>query len=158
MSHLSGIQGEFRIINTPGEYSISGFTLHAIGWENTSGIEQNLQLWNIEDVSILHVGALTRDLGDKELQELERMGIDVLLLPVGGGTSLNAAQAMKLVTTIEPRMIVPIHYKLPNLTEKLDSVEVFTKELGITSKPEAKLVLKAKNLPQEEMQTVILQP
>ncbi|MBI3255499.1 MAG: MBL fold metallo-hydrolase [Candidatus Andersenbacteria bacterium] len=158
MSHVSGVQGEYRLINTPGEYSISGFTLHALGWENAAGLEQNIQLWNIEDVAILHVGALTRDLTDKELQELERMGIDVLIVPVGGGSSLNVSQAMNLVTTIEPRMIIPIHYKLPHLNEKLDPVDVFTKELGVSTKPEAKLLLKAKNLPQEEMQTIILQP
>lgn len=156
MSHLSGIQGEYKLINTPGEYSISGFTLYALGWQTVEGVERNLQLWGIEDMSVLHVGALSRDLTDKELQELEKIGIDILIVPVGGGTSLNAKQAVNLITTIEPRIVIPIHYKIPSLTEKLDSVDVFAKELGVQVKPEEKLTIKAKNLPQDDMQTVIL--
>lgn len=158
MSHISGVQGEYFLVNTPGEFSIRGFTAHAIGWEAPDGSERALQLWVVEDVSILHLGQLNRDLTDKELQELERIGIDVLLLPVGGGESLNLKQAMNLLTTIEPRLVIPIHYKLPGLKEKLDSVDQFTKELGVSVSPEAKLTLKAKHLPEEEMQTVVLKP
>jgi L-ascorbate metabolism protein UlaG (beta-lactamase superfamily) len=156
MSHISGVQGEYKLINTPGEFSISGFTLHALGWENNDGIEKNLQLWEIEEMTLLHVGALSRDLTDKELQEVEKIGIDILLVPVGGGNSLTSKQAVNLVTTIEPRVVIPIHYKIPSLTEKLDPVDQFAKELGVSSKPEEKFTIKAKNLPQEEMQIVIL--
>lgn len=158
MSHVGGVQGDFAVINTPGEYSIRGFTLYALGWQGEDGHEKNVQLWTIEDTSILHLGALNRELSDKELQEIERVGIDILLLPVGGGSGLNVKQAMTLLTTIEPRMVIPIHYKLPALKEELESVDHFAKELGVKVEPQPKVIIKAKNLPQEEMQTVILQP
>lgn len=158
MSHLSGVQGEYKLINTPGEYSISGFTLYAPGWQTAEGVERSLQLWVIEETSILHVGALNRDLTDKELQEIERIGIDILLLPVGGGNGLNLKQAMNLMTTIEPRLLIPIHYELKGLKEKLDSVSHFTKELGIKPDPQPKIIVKPKKLSDEEMETVMLQP
>ena len=158
MSHLQGIQGEYRLINTAGEYSLSGFTLHALGWHNEANIEQNLQLWDIEEMTLLHVGAITRDLTDVELQKLEKIGVDILVIPVGGGSGLDVKGAMKLVTTIEPRLLLPIHYNLPGLKEKLEPISQFAKELGVEVKPEPKITIKAKNLPEDEMQTIILKP
>lgn len=146
------------IINTPGEYTVSGFTLHALGWLTSEGVERSLQVWRIEDMSLLHLGALNRELVDKELQVLEKTSIDVLLLPVGGGSGLSTKQALALITTIEPRVVIPIHFALPGLVEKLDGVEQFAKEMGVDSKQrEPKVILKANKLPTEDVQTIILQ-
>lgn len=158
MSHISGVQGEPLVLATPGEYSVRGFTLHALGWHDANGNERNLQLWNIEDVCLLHVGALDRDLTDEELQILERVGIDILLLPVGGGSGLALKQALNLMTTVEPRIVIPIHYRLPGLKEELEPVDKFAKELGVTVSPIDKFTVKANKLPPDEMETVILQP
>jgi L-ascorbate metabolism protein UlaG (beta-lactamase superfamily) len=37
--------------------------------------------------------------------------VNVLLVPVGGGNSLNAAQAAELVSMLEPNIVVPMHYQ-----------------------------------------------
>lgn len=157
MSQISGIQGNPLIIDTPGEYSVKGLTLYAMGWKPAEGEERNVQRWVIEDMVVLHVGALTRKLEEKELQELERTDIDVLLIPVGGGSGLTAKDALSLVGTLEPRVVIPIHYKLPGLTEQLDDVKVFAEEMGVDAKnTEKKLVLKKSKLPQEDVLTAIL--
>ncbi len=159
MSNLSGIQGDPLVINTPGEYSFKEYMLHAIGWNNADGTEQSVQRWMVEEMFVLHVGALNRELNEQELQELEKVDIDVLLIPIGGGSGLTTSQAMKMITTIEPRVIIPIHYDLPGLKEKLTSVKAFAEEMGISApKPEKKLLLKKNRLPQEDVQTVILAP
>lgn len=159
MSNISGIQGTPLIINTPGEYSMKEFSLHSIGWSDTDGNERSLQRWMVEDIVVLHIGSLNRDLNQQELQELERADIDVFLVPIGGGTSLTTAQAMKMISTIEPRIVIPIHYSLPGLTEKLDSVKAFAEEMGVSAQAaEKKLILKKNKLPQEDMQTIILAP
>ena len=159
MSNTSGIQGDPLIISTPGEYSMKEFSLHSIGWNDDAGNERSIQRWMVEDIVVLHVGSLNRELNAQELQELERADIDVLLVPVGGGTGLTTAQALKMISTIEPRMVVPIHYQLPGLTEKLDSVKAFAEEMGVSaSSTEKKIILKKNKLPQEDMQTIILVP
>lgn len=158
MSYQSGIQGDPTIISTPGEYSIAGFTLYAIGWTNGNQTEKNLQLWVIEDLSILHIGSLNRAMTDTELQSLEKISIDILLLPIGGGSGLDVKQAMNTLTTIEPRIVIPIHYQLPGLKEKLEKPEVFLKEAGASSAPQKKLIVKAGKLPQEDLQIVMLDP
>ncbi|MDA1169420.1 MAG: MBL fold metallo-hydrolase [bacterium] len=159
MSNISSIQGNPIVINTPGEYSLKEFALHSIGWNDEQGNERSLQRFMVEDIVVLHIGSLNRDLNASELQELERADIDVFFVPVGGGTALTLSQAMKMITTIEPKIVIPIHYALPKLTEKLESVESFAKEMGVSATAtEKKLILKKNKLPQEDMQTVILAP
>lgn len=158
MSHVDAIQGEPYVINTPGEYSVRGLTLYALGWhDEETNAEKNIQLWNIEKISLLHIGALNRELTDRELQELERRDIDVLLLPVGGGSGLNTQQALHIVTVVEPRMIIPIHYALPGLKEELQPVDAFAREMGINpAERQPKVIIKANKLPSEEVTTVLL--
>lgn len=159
MSNISSVQGNPVVINTPGEYSLKEFALHSIGWNDEQGNERSLQRWMVEDIVVLHIGSLNRDLNASELQELERADIDVFFVPVGGGTGLSLDKAMKMISTIEPRIVIPIHYSLPGLTEKLDPIKLFAQEMGVSETAvEKKLVLKKNKLPQEDMQTVILAP
>lgn len=159
MSQLSGIQGEPLVIDTPGEYSLKEFTLHSIGWHAEDGNERSLMRWNVEDMVILHIGALNRELEEQELRELERTDIDVFLVPVGGGTGLTTKQALHMVSTIEPRVVIPIHYNVPGSAEKLEGVKAFADEMGVSNgAPEKKVILKASKLPAEDMQTFILAP
>ena len=158
MSHVSGVQGNPTVIKTPGEYALSGFTLYGTSWAGEDGIEKNLQLWVVEDVSVLHLGQLDRLLTDKELQSLEKIGIDILLLPIGGGKGLDQKQATTTLTTIEPRIVIPIHYSLPKLSEKLEKSDAFLKEIGEDVQPQKKLVIKANKLPQDDLEVVVLEP
>lgn len=158
MSHLAGIQGEYQLINTPGEYSIKGMMLHALGWTDQDKAEHSLHLWEIEKITLLHLGALNRDLTDAELQVLERKDIDILFLPIGGHDGLTPAKAIHLLTTIEPRITIPVHFALPGLKEKLDNVNSFASEMGINAKnKQPKLIVKANKLPLDTT-TVILTP
>lgn len=151
MSQLSGIQGDPLLIDTPGEYSFREFTLHSIGWHSEDGKERNLQRWMVEDMVILHVGALNRDLQEQELRELERVDIDVFLVPIGGGSGLNLKQALHMISVIEPRIVIPINYT--------EGIKAFAEEMGVSNvTPEKKAILKASKLPSEDMQTIILAP
>ncbi len=159
MSNVTGATPETTIIDTPGEYSLKQFVLHSIGWNTEDGTERSIQRWMIEDMVILYLGALNRPLTEAELRELELVAIDILIIPVGGGSGLTAAQAMKAITTIEPRVVVPIHYAYQGSKEKLDSLKAFAEEAGISvSAGEKKAILKKSKLPNEEMQTIILAP
>jgi L-ascorbate metabolism protein UlaG (beta-lactamase superfamily) len=160
MSHIKSVQGEPYIIDTPGEYAPQGATLHAMSWYTSEGVERNVQRWHIEGFVLLHVGALNRPLNNDELQELEKTDIDILFLPVGNKESLTVKQAVELLTTIEPRIVIPIHFKIPKLREELESVEPFANEVGAEkSQREKKLTLKSrKKLPEKELATIILMP
>lgn len=159
MSHTLGIQGDGAILNGPGEFTIGGFTLHAIPWRSLDNTERSIQRLFLEGLCLVNLASLNRELTNGELQEIEKTNIDVLLTPAGGGSALNAKQAVKLVTTLEPRLVIPIHVALPGLKEKLDRVDIFAKEFGVKpSHTEKKIVIKSSRLPKEEMQVAILIP
>ncbi len=151
MSQISGIQGDPLIIDTPGEYSLKECTLHSIGWHAENNDERNLQRWMIEDMVILHVGALNRELQEQELRELERVDIDVFLVPIGGGSGLTRKQALNMISVIEPRIVIPINYT--------EGMKAFAEEMGVQDiNPEKKVTLKSNKLPSEDMQIIILAP
>jgi len=157
MSHLEGIPKETPVINTPGEYSINGLTLTAVPWRAKDGNERSLHRWQIEGMSLLHVGAINRELTTEELEILSESNIDILLVPIGGGESLTTEQALQLITTIEPRLVIPINYATAKIKEKLATVEQFAKEMGASPDDlQAKLVVKKAKLPEDELQTAIL--
>ena len=159
MSNVKGITDASVIINTPGEYSLRGTTLDALGWHDQDGSEQLLLRWEIEGMNCVYLGALNRAVTDKELSRLSQVNTDILILPVGGGSALNTKEALKTVSEFEPRMVIPINYKVPKWKEKLEAVDQFKKELGVKdTKPEKKVIVRANKLPQDDMQTVILEP
>ncbi|MBI1833251.1 MAG: MBL fold metallo-hydrolase [Candidatus Andersenbacteria bacterium] len=159
MSHLKGISGEPQVIDSPGEYTLRGFTLQGLGLRGEDGHEYSIFRWHIEGIVILYLGALPRVVDEKELGEITKTDIDVLIVPVGGGESLTSKQAAEMISHVEPRMIIPIHFALPKWKEKLDPVDVFAKEMGVSaSKVEKKLVLRPSRLPDEDVETVILKP
>ena len=146
--------GDIFRISSPGEYEIKGIFIYAI----SLGDKKNL-IYHIESeqVSIGHLGNLNRTLSSKELEQLN--GIDVLLIPVGGNKVLDAVKAVDLVSQIEPRIVIPMHYALPGLKEKLDSVDRFCKEVGSCEKEKLdKLKVAKKDLPAEETRFCILNP
>ena len=89
---------------------------------------------------------------------LEAIGnIDILFVPVGGVYTVNGAGAAQIVSQIEPKMVIPIHYALPKLKYKLDGLEPFLKTMGKKETgAQQKLLIKQKDLPQEETAVVVL--
>jgi L-ascorbate metabolism protein UlaG (beta-lactamase superfamily) len=159
MSHLKSLTGDPVVIDTPGEYSLSHYTLYARGWHDEDDNERAFHRWHIEGITLLHLGALNRKLEDAELQELENTDIDILFLPVGGHDSLDVEKALKLLTTVEPKIVIPIHYQIPKLNIKLASVDQFAKEMGVDPKSTIpKLNIASGKLPPEGLETIILSP
>lgn len=158
-AYSKNLTGNPLIIDTPGEYSLSHLTLYARGWHDEESNERAFHRWHIENITLLHVGALNRKLQDTELRELEDIDINILFLPVGGHDSLDVEKALKLLTTVEPRIVIPIHYHIPKLNNKLASVNQFAKEMGVSPKSAIpKLNITSGKLPTEGLETIILSP
>ena len=155
-SASSGISGEPFLVDTPGEYDIKGVTLTGVPLKQEKGYV-TVFLYESEDMRVLDLSHI-KDFNLKE-EELEAMGdIDILIIPVGGNTVLSASSASKVVNQIEPKLVIPSHYKMKELILDLDSVEKFIKEMGGKSETLEKLTIKKKELPEEGMRLVILEP
>jgi len=158
-NNLGAIRGKPYLINTAGEYEVKGVFVEGVeAWhdEKSGGERGSNVIYRIEmeDISITHLGDLGHILDAKQLEKLE--GTDILLIPVGGKYTINAAKAVEIISQIEPRIVIPMHYKVPGLKVDIDGVDKFVKELGLKPRTEEKLKITKKDLPQEDMELVVL--
>jgi L-ascorbate metabolism protein UlaG (beta-lactamase superfamily) len=152
----SGISGSRFDITDPGEYDIKGVTITGIPLKQENKYI-SIFLIESEDIRVLNLTHV-KDFNLKE-EELEELGeIDILILPVGGNTVLSASAASKIVNTVEPKIVIPSHYKMPNLIFDLDAKEKFIKEMGGKKEETEKLTVKKKDLQEEGAKLVILEP
>jgi L-ascorbate metabolism protein UlaG (beta-lactamase superfamily) len=156
-NYLDAVTGRQHALTGPGEYEIGGVFITGIATVQEARTAHNvLYLFDYGGLTIAHLGDMDKVPTQTQIEDLEE--VNILLLPVGGGNSLNAAQAAELVSMLEPSIVVPMHYQLPGLTLALDGVERFLKEMGVTEPvSESSLKLTAGNLP-EETQIVLLSP
>lgn len=122
------------LVDGPGEYEVKGIAVFGIRsfHDNQQGAEHGLNtiyVIEVDEIRICHLGDLGHALDDSIIESIGTP-IDVLLVPVGGGTSLGAEKAAEVVRAIEPRWVVPMHYRVPGLKTELDGVETFLKEMG----------------------------
>jgi L-ascorbate metabolism protein UlaG (beta-lactamase superfamily) len=155
-SATSGISGEPFLMDTPGEYDLKGVTVTGIPLKQEDK-HTTVFLIESEDIRILDLTHI-KDWNMKE-DEIEGLGeIDILIIPVGGNTVLSASQAAKVVNEIEPKIVIPAHYKMKDLIFDLDSIEKFIKEMGGKKEELDKLTVKKKELVEEGTKVVVLEP
>jgi L-ascorbate metabolism protein UlaG (beta-lactamase superfamily) len=155
-SAVSGISGEHFDITDPGEYDIKGVTVTGIPLKQE---EKYITIFLIEseDMRILNLTHIKEfNLTENELEELGE--IDILILPVGGNTVMSASAASKAVNEIEPKIVIPSHYKMPGLIIDVDDLNKFIKEMGGKKEEMEKLTIKKKDLPEEGTKVVVLEP
>jgi L-ascorbate metabolism protein UlaG (beta-lactamase superfamily) len=148
-------------IRGPGEYEVAGVSV--IGVPTYHDPEKGarhgrntIYLIEIDDVRVCHLGDLGHPLDDSEAEAISAP--DVLLVPVGGHTTINAAQAAGVVRQLEPRYVVPMHYAIPGLKLDLDPLDRFLKEMAVAAtEPLPKLSVQASS-GEYETKVVVLEP
>ena len=160
-NNIKAVAGEPFVVNGPGEYEVKGVSISGIVsyHDKKEGAERGLNtiyLIEMDKIKICHLG----DFGQEKLSDsqLEAIGeVDILMIPVGGKYTINASEAAKIAKQIEPRLIIPMHYKISGLTvDGLADAKDFLKEMGVEEKIIVdKLTLKEKDLSSKEMEVVL---
>jgi len=151
---VEGVVGSPRVVRGPGEYEMAGVLITGIRTyhDNQRGARRGTNtafIIEAENLRLCHLG----DLGHLPTPEqVEAMGgIDILLVPVGGGNTLDATAAAETVSLLEPKLVIPMHYATPVTSRKLDPLDRFLKEMGasptLTSQP--RLSVSHSSLPHE---------
>ncbi len=160
-NYTSPARGQDHVFQGPGEYEVNGIFITGVatfhkGKEGER--ERNtVFLYQFEDLSVCHLGDLGTFPSREQVELLS--GADILLLPVGGGDTLDAAKAVEIVTELEPKIVVPMHYALPDFNLDLDEVDKFLKEMGVPApEPVPLLKLTKSDLNTDETRVVLLVP
>jgi len=158
-NYVSGIKNAPKVVDGPGEYEIKGVFITGIATfhDRKKGAQRGRNtvfLLEFNGLTICHLG----DLGHVPTQaQVEALSdIDVLLIPVGGVSTIGAPQAAEVISLLEPKIVIPMHYKTKALTLKLASVNRFLQEMGLKKlAAQESLKVTTSTLP-EETQIVLL--
>ena len=158
-TYLKAVAGKPIVVDGPGEYEISGAFLTAIPTyhDGEKGGERGKNLVfviEMEGIKICHLG----DLGHvPTADQAEGMtGADVLMIPVGGDSTIDGAKAAEIVPTLDARIVIPMHYKTPVSKGDLESADRFLKEMQATAvQAQPKLSLSYNTVP-SDTQVILL--
>lgn len=149
---------EAFIIRNPGEYEKQGIAIRGIAsfHDNKEGAERGpntIYVMKAEEITLAHLGDLGHKLTDQQVEDIG--DIDILMIPVGGNYTIDAKTAAEVIGQIEPKIVIPMHYKIPGLEVPIDGPEKFIKELGLTPEKVDKYKVNKKTLPTEETKLVM---
>jgi L-ascorbate metabolism protein UlaG (beta-lactamase superfamily) len=151
---IEAVKSEPHVIRGPGEYEIGGVFVTGVALHDVETGRQNVAyLFDYDGLTVLHLGDLSYVPAQSQMESLGQ--VSVLLVPVGAGNSLNAAQAAEVVALIDPYFVVPMHYGMDGLAIELDPVDKFLKAMGV-SKVQESDTLKVTASDQPEQQQVVV--
>jgi L-ascorbate metabolism protein UlaG (beta-lactamase superfamily) len=152
-NYVKDIPGDPEVIRKTGRQEVKGIEIDGVltCHDKTDGRQRGLNTvfcLDVNGVRVCHLGDLGHELSAKEIREIGR--VDVLLIPVGGYFTIDAAEATRVAAALKPRIVIPMHYKTPVLDFPITGVEDFLK-----GKPQVKRLAASEveitraNLPQE---------
>lgn len=160
------VEGAKATFNMPGEYEVSG--VPAIGmqaWDKSKSQEKEgeapkktvIFTFKIDDIMVGHLGNIGHTLTD---EMIEKIGdIDVLLVPIGGKGCIDAKKAHEIIEEIEPRVVIPMNYKVNGEKIAYDGIEGFIKIAGTKPQELEQFSTQSKaQLPQDHTEYVVLAP
>lgn len=162
-NNTSAVSDVKKVLEGPGEYEIAGVSFIGIPTyhDDKKGEERGdntIFVIEIEGVRIAHLGDLGHLLSEKQVDLLGT--IDILMVPVGGFYTIDAKQAAGLVSSIEPKIILPMHYNSPDLNQdtfgKLSGVDEFLKLIEMKTTRDKKLKVTSALTTSEDQEVVVL--
>lgn len=152
------------VVDGPGDYEVSGVLISGVrtAHDKSKGKERGFNtvyIIHLDDIVFCHLGDLGHELTQAQVEEIG--DVDVLCVPVGGGETINSAEAAGVISQIGPRIVLPMHYATNQLSFEYELAPLgkFLHELGLKEiNPEDKLTVTANNLPaeHEESRVVVL--
>jgi L-ascorbate metabolism protein UlaG (beta-lactamase superfamily) len=153
--------GSPRIIEGPGEYEVGGVLMTGVRTyhDDKRGAERGRNtvfVVEVEDMRLCHLGDLGHIPSPEQREAMT--DIDILLVPVGGHSTIDAAGAAEVASLLEPKIVIPMHYRTDLLNGDLDPIDPFLKQMGVTeASPQARLTVTQSNLPSQTQVTVLEQ-
>jgi len=146
-------------ITGPGEYEKEGITVQGFLTKSQYGLPKGqldavntVYAVKLEGMTLVHLGALSEATLPPEAKEAIDE-IDILFVPIGGDGVLTPAEAAKVATMLEPKVIIPTHWSGMGEAKALDS---FIKEAGGEAERVDKLTLKKKDVADKDGAIIVV--
>jgi len=113
-NNINAVKSSFAHINELGEFSEDGIEIKGVQTfhDKASGSKKGkntIYNFNIDGINVCHCGDLGHILNSKQIEEIGN--VDILLLPVGGLSTINAFDATHVMKQLNPTIVIPMHYR-----------------------------------------------
>ncbi len=158
---VDDVKPGFHLITGPGEYEIHDVFIRGIRTyhDNEKGAKlgkNTVYLIEMEDLLICHLGDLGHPLTEEQSESMS--SVDVLIVPVGGGPTIDSTAAAELVGQLEPSVVIPMQYQTESGDLDREPLESFLKKFGISEiEVRDRISIKKSDL-SESVDVVVLKP
>jgi L-ascorbate metabolism protein UlaG (beta-lactamase superfamily) len=163
-NYKAGVSGYELLLDSPGEYEIKNVFIHGIpvyhdDKQGEARGDNTMFVIEIDGFTLLHLGDLGHELSKETVEKIP--DVDILMIPVGGTYTIDAETAVKVISSLEPSVVVPMHYQTSHSTEiskDLAKLDKFLEEMGVENsvKREEKLKINSRSDIPNETTVVIL--
>jgi L-ascorbate metabolism protein UlaG (beta-lactamase superfamily) len=128
-NYLQGLKGTPQVVKGPGSHTVAGIvfkgisTFHDTSQGKDRG-ESTIFCFTVDGINLCHLGDLGHPLNAKDSAEIG--DVDVLMLPVGGCFTIDAGVATEVVGNLNPRLVIPMHFKTEKCDFPITTVDDFT--------------------------------
>lgn len=142
------------VVKGPGEYEVSDIMIQGFSTKGFENKINSMYYFEFDGMKILYLGAMSES--EVSLEARQGIGdVDILFVPIGGKTVLDAESAHKLAKSFGPKVIIPMDY---GSDQDSDALKVFLKQSGAEKmSPVDKYTVKSKDLAGKEQDVVIIE-
>ncbi len=118
-NYIAGVSGNPQIITDKSTKTVKGIEIEGIAsWhDNKQGLlrgENRIYKIAADGITLCHLGDLGEDISQTLVDKIGKT--DILCIPIGGTYTINASQAKAYIQAIQPKMVIPMHYKSADCT------------------------------------------
>lgn len=128
--NVAAVKGKPTVVNVPGKRNIKEVDIQGIPsyHDEVKGKQRGQNLifcFTLDGMRICHLGDLGHQLEASQIADINQ--VDILLVPVGGHFTIDAKDATKICTKLNPRIVIPMHYKTAKCEYMIAGVDDFLK-------------------------------
>jgi len=135
-NNIAALQSYGQLINTTGNFTNGNIKINGIAsWHDP---EQGalrgpntIYTYEINKIKVCHLGDLGHELSEEQINSIGN--VDVLMIPVGGFFTINSEEAIKVINSLNPKVVIPMHYTTdasrPLFGDYLAPIDDFTSKI-----------------------------
>jgi L-ascorbate metabolism protein UlaG (beta-lactamase superfamily) len=159
-NYVDCVRGSFEVINKTGDCTIKDIVIKGVHTYHDSENggkrgDNRVFVFEMDDMRICHLGDLGHLLTEEQLDQIGK--VDVVFVPVGGNYTLDATEANAVISQLNPKIAIPMHFKTPVLRFELATVDSFIEQSGNAERlGKQVLELKLEDLSKNDKKVIIL--
>lgn len=113
-NNVDAVPGDYDVVRGEGTHQVRGIEFLGIGsyHDQAEGAERGpntIFVFDLDGVRIAHFGDQGCELEEDQMLQLE--GVQVMIVPVGGGFTLDPERIWTIAERIRPNVVIPCHFK-----------------------------------------------